>query len=458
MVIWGVFPSITHGAVLINEIAWMGTEVGPNEEWIELYNTDSETVSLDGWVLTDGVSLSITLAGVVGAGEYALLERTDDTTVPNVTAFLVYVGALANDGRTLTLQRASGVTEDQVIGGSDWKNIGGNNESKATPQRTSQGWITGAPTPGGINHAQNTEVKDTQTKENDITRTIPLTQSVRATGAGERVSLTPSSNVLSLSIDAPLTVYVNQRVPFRLVPSGLGKTLTASLSYEWNFGDGTTGEGRDVSHLFTHAGEYAIVAHAEYAEKKADARMILRVLPVSLTLSYTNDGAIAIENTTNEEIDVSGFALKGTMTFVFPARSFILPQGKLIIPAEKITTSRYHVPVTLSDAQKVVVAQYPENNSVGLTQFSSPVVAYVGEGKSADFVAAEHSIASKEIGESTTSTSPIVSGATIPLYTTATKNTSQGGSSDKTTMPYIGLAGIVTLGILALYARRPHTF
>ena len=38
--------------VRINEVAWMGTLVSSNDEWIELYNTGSNEIDLSGWVLT----------------------------------------------------------------------------------------------------------------------------------------------------------------------------------------------------------------------------------------------------------------------------------------------------------------------------------------------------------------------------------------------------------------------
>ena len=86
--------------VVISEIAWMGTTTSSNDEWIEPYsNNTGSAIDLTSWALSaaDGTP-SITLAGIIPAGGYYLLERTDDTSVPGVTAGQTYSGGLNNDG------------------------------------------------------------------------------------------------------------------------------------------------------------------------------------------------------------------------------------------------------------------------------------------------------------------------------------------------------------------------
>ena len=73
--------------VIINEVSWMGTTNSSYDEWIELYNTTSDSIDLNGWTLksTDGTP-NISLSGTIQAYGYFLLERTDDTSVPGITA------------------------------------------------------------------------------------------------------------------------------------------------------------------------------------------------------------------------------------------------------------------------------------------------------------------------------------------------------------------------------------
>ena len=69
-----VVQGVSFGNVVINEIAWMGTSESANDEWMELYNTGGEDVSLEGWVLeaSDGTP-QINLTGSVSAGGFFLL-------------------------------------------------------------------------------------------------------------------------------------------------------------------------------------------------------------------------------------------------------------------------------------------------------------------------------------------------------------------------------------------------
>lgn len=103
------YPKLT---VLINEIAWYGTAASTSDEWIELYNPGSTPIDLTGWVLqgADG-SPSIQLSGSIGVGAvdgYYLLERTDDNTVIDADADLIFTGDLENSSETLQLRDPSG--------------------------------------------------------------------------------------------------------------------------------------------------------------------------------------------------------------------------------------------------------------------------------------------------------------------------------------------------------------
>jgi len=134
------FPSDTFASVFINEIAWMGTLVSSNDEWIEIYN-DGNEIDLSGWkiIAKDG-SPSINLSGKIPANGFYLLERTDDNTVPNITADQIYTGAMGNTGEALELYDSSGNIVDSVDCSAGW--LGGDNTAKKTMEKISFGWQT----------------------------------------------------------------------------------------------------------------------------------------------------------------------------------------------------------------------------------------------------------------------------------------------------------------------------
>jgi len=140
--------------VAINEIAWMGREESFADEWIELYNNTDNAINLEGWILkaADGTP-EISLEGTILAKSFYLLERTDDGTVPNIKADLIYKGSLNNKGEYLELTNPRGKIVDEVDCSSKW--FAGDNKTKQTMERVdSESWQTSR-NPGGTPKAKN---------------------------------------------------------------------------------------------------------------------------------------------------------------------------------------------------------------------------------------------------------------------------------------------------------------
>jgi len=118
----GIASWVASSQVVIHEIAWAGTGAAASDEWIELHNPSEIDVDLAGWALVIG-DVTIPLGSVEGAtievrrtiieaGGYFLLERTDDATVSDVEADILYKGGLSNDGEDVVLLDADGETVD----------------------------------------------------------------------------------------------------------------------------------------------------------------------------------------------------------------------------------------------------------------------------------------------------------------------------------------------------------
>jgi len=122
------------GAVVINEIAWMGSASSSNDEWLELKNIGPAEIDLSGWTLNaaDGQP-KINLNGIIPAGGYFLLERTGDETVPGAAADQIYTGALGNSGEILELKDDAGNLIDKVDAAGGWP--AGDNTTKQTMER-----------------------------------------------------------------------------------------------------------------------------------------------------------------------------------------------------------------------------------------------------------------------------------------------------------------------------------
>nr|AOR51040.1 hypothetical protein [uncultured bacterium pAX1] len=141
-------------AIIINEVAWGGTAVSADDEWIELYNPSSATINITNWTLkSSSGSINITLSGSISSGGYFLLERDDNSTISDTAANQIYTGALSDSGDTLVLRDAAGNFIDTANGnggGWPWGSVTGNRgsmERQGVTTETDETWVTNAGNP-----------------------------------------------------------------------------------------------------------------------------------------------------------------------------------------------------------------------------------------------------------------------------------------------------------------------
>ena len=129
----------SHTLVIINEVAWMGSTESASNEWIELYNPTTQTIDMSGWTLADkDEQISVVfgnddIPGTIGAHDYYLLERTDDDSVPNITADAIYTGSLSNSNEGLRLFNSHCQLIDEVFAEPQWP--AGNAVARRTMER-----------------------------------------------------------------------------------------------------------------------------------------------------------------------------------------------------------------------------------------------------------------------------------------------------------------------------------
>ncbi|MDD5013129.1 MAG: lamin tail domain-containing protein [Candidatus Pacebacteria bacterium] len=129
--------------VVVNEVAWMGTELSSSDEWIELKNVSEEEVNMNGWQLLDKdnqIKIIFDSADIIPANGLYLLERTDDSSVPNIQANKIYSGALSDGDETLRLFNSNCQLIDEVVAQTSW--FAGDKDLKKTMERDSVNWHT----------------------------------------------------------------------------------------------------------------------------------------------------------------------------------------------------------------------------------------------------------------------------------------------------------------------------
>lgn len=229
--------------VIISEVAWAGTLHSFHDEWIELYNGGEVLVDLSGWTLHDSSGdLTVTLDGTLEAGEFYLLERTDDSTVSDITADQVYTGNLKNDGETITLLDDAGAVVDTAnSAGGSWP------AGVASPAYVSMERVS----PEANDDDEGWQSNDEITINGADAGGSPILGTPRAPNSSWMPA--PDRPDLAVALEAPGTALAGEELPYEIqvVNAGLvdaqGVVITAALAPGLSYVEDDSGLPPDVT-------------------------------------------------------------------------------------------------------------------------------------------------------------------------------------------------------------------
>ncbi|MFA6407098.1 MAG: lamin tail domain-containing protein [Candidatus Paceibacterota bacterium] len=132
-------------SILLNEIAWMGTNGNIKHEWIELRNSSLKSVDISNWELLDKskkIQVKFSEGTTIEPGGFYILARGTET-IPNVHAHARFSGTINDADEVLTLFSNLCNKEDEIVVGSRWR--AGDNKLGRTAERGSNlTWHTSA--------------------------------------------------------------------------------------------------------------------------------------------------------------------------------------------------------------------------------------------------------------------------------------------------------------------------
>ncbi len=102
-------PAPLQRDVVINELMYNPISGDDDDEYVELYNRGTNTVSLGLWQMTDGINFTFPSNAVIGAGQYVVIARNTARLLANypqlnaTNTFGDYSGSLANSGERVAL-------------------------------------------------------------------------------------------------------------------------------------------------------------------------------------------------------------------------------------------------------------------------------------------------------------------------------------------------------------------
>ena len=365
---WG---HLVSAQVRINEIAWMGNIDNANAEWIELFNDGADAVPLDEWklVASDGTPM-ISLAGTMEPGEYFLLERTSDASIPEVLADIIYSGALGNTGEVLQLKNSTGSLIDEVRFLDEWP--AGDNTTKNTMQKESGGdWITAPGTPRAINASEDYQSPTDENSSGSPSHAPDEDPSSEPVVVKSEVKITQIKPDPQYGAKVTLPDFAVEKIPTPFsVEVKKDKLITMIRGkFIWSMGDGTQyafEKNEDVIHAYQYPGNYTVVLpyYSNFHKEEPDTlyRKQVTVIPDNITLTgRTDDAGIILENHSTREIDLDAWSLTSNgYIFTFPKYTFIGKGSSLPISSKTLGFSITDQPTSLLNPRKEIIHTFQE--------------------------------------------------------------------------------------------------
>ncbi len=354
-------PGVVRANVSFSEVAWMGTSNSQYEEWIELYNDGSESVSLSGWKIfkAGGSTSLISLSGNISAGQYLLVCRTTSSLTNPLSGACDVEGSfggsgLNNSSEHIILKNSSGSSVDSVNATSGWP--AGESSTRKTMQKSSGSWITADPTPGSVNASSGSEVDDTN---DDDTETDDDSTDEDSEDDEEDENNTENESKSSSKLNQPK--YTKELVEINVVDSSVpvGSPVKFSLKtrdlnganilrgdFFWNMGDGTErfySRNKKFEHVYDHEGTYIVTlkyysTFFEEIDPDVVDKFTITINNSSVVISKIHaDGSIELKNSGSQEVDLSDWSLRDEFGKIFsiPDGTYIAGNKNLVLNSKR---------------------------------------------------------------------------------------------------------------------------
>jgi hypothetical protein len=345
-------------SVVVNEVMFdpLGTDTGL--ERIELYNSGTVPENISGWAIyPDGVGYIIfpQNTSISGKGFLLIYLRISGTNTSTDFYFPQASGNLGNTSGSVVLFSGEPRGKDTIKSFVEWGKEGQTWESTASSsglwtkgtfvtgysEGNSIGLIADGNTNGGVS-AWKVFSGPTPGSTNS-----PLTPGSSSSTESIHSS---SSNGSSLSVESRTTIF-----PSIKAYGGDDKTVAAGSSTDflamalgavgeplenarfwWNFGDGSSQEGRAVSHIFSIPGIYTVGLHVSSGIYAVSDYLAVTVIPNQLKVESVipgEQGFVRLKNPGDVGVDIGGWLLEAQgKQFIIPWRTKIAKGSVVALP------------------------------------------------------------------------------------------------------------------------------
>jgi len=361
--------NITHANLEITEVMYDPQGANTSHQWIEVYNNGVDSIDLSNWFVTDHDTswhfrtISSDSSTILNSNSYAIIAKTS-----NLADFKNKNPNL--DGQILKANVTLGAESGRIGLSSDKKNIisevsySGVMDNGNSLQKIDNEWKESSPTPGSNNiQSDNNTTENISNNNNNNTNTgtnITTTNSSSSSSSASKISTTNVGDYkITTKIISPKIVTAGLPFYVSSIASTSKKDTLISGRYVWNFGDGTSFElksQQELEHIYNYPGEYVLSLSFfnNYFEKipSSTSRLTIKVISADIVIISVGQGSdpfIEINNKSNNEIDTSGFIIKGVI------HNFTIPVGTIILPGHKLKFSSKITSFTNDDIQSIIV-------------------------------------------------------------------------------------------------------
>jgi hypothetical protein len=104
------------------------------------------------------------------------------------------------------------------------------------------------------------------------------------------------------------------------------------VDFTWSFGDGTSGVGQEIEHIYQNPGDYIVILNSKNGENDAVSRANIKVLEPKLSILKNKDG-LEITNNGDYEINIGDWKINNINGDVMiPKDTIVGSKSKIIIP------------------------------------------------------------------------------------------------------------------------------
>ena len=362
-----LIPAFSLASVVINEVLFDpgGTDTGL--EKIELYNPDASPADMSGWELyPDGVGYFAFPSGFsLAPRSFAVvhLRVSGANSAEGGTANLYHPAATANMGNSsgsVALFRGGGRSGDTIADFARYHRAGAAERRTWESAAVEAGLWTagGAVDVSGLAEGNSIGLVEDGLRGGASSWRVFVSPSLGRANASVGASApspapSPAATSTEIAPVAPApaptpslgadagqdaTVLAGTIVPFRGIARGLNGEVLESARFLWNFGDGSTQEGKSLIHVYRFPGTY----HANLAVQSghyagSDWRAVT-VLPPDVSVSEVKpgmDGFIELFNASSQSVDLGGLLLVDDRKSVFrlPLATMAGAGMPLVLPA-----------------------------------------------------------------------------------------------------------------------------